>query len=61
MWGGHTWRVRGAQTYNGVWGEPLVRGSGFRGQSPPEAENLLAFAAQWKQQIFFILQLSSKP
>ena len=67
MWGGHTWRVRGARTYNGVWDEPPagsraepLHGQGVRGQSPPEAENLLAFAAQRKQQIFFILQASNR-
>ena len=66
MWGGHAWRAREARAYNGVWGrvprapagsraEPLVMGSGSKAP-PPEDENLLAFAAQRKQQIFFILQ-----
>jgi len=49
---------------NGVWGqspqwgpeaEPLVSVSG--GQSLPEAENFLAFGAQRKQQICFILHI----
>ena len=34
--------------------------SGGQGTKPPEAENLLAFAAQRKQQIFFILQAPNR-
>jgi len=54
MWGGHTWRARGARAYNGGLGAEPPAGSRGRsqggkaplkpgGQSPPEAENLLAF------------------
>jgi len=47
----------------GVWGQCPQRGPGaeplVRGQSPPEAENLLAFGAQWKPQICFILRANS--
>jgi len=34
---------------------------GVRGQSPSEAENLLAFDAQRKQQICFILRILQTP
>jgi len=40
MWGGHTWRARRVQAYNGVWGgaPSRVQGqspwSGNQGQSP---------------------------
>jgi len=44
----------GADPQRGPEAEPLVRGSGR--QSFLEAENLLAFGAQRKQQICFILQ-----
>jgi len=56
MWGGQAWRARGTRTYNGVWGEAPsgVQGQGVRGQSSLEAENLLAFGAQPKEQICFI-------
>jgi len=43
------------------WGpgaEPLVRGSGAK---PPEVENLLAFGAQWKEQICFIFRILQTP
>jgi len=64
MWGGQTWRARRAQPYNALGGEGGGAPSGVQsrapgqgsGATPPEAENLLAFAAQRKQQIFFILQ-----
>jgi len=63
MWGGHARRACGVRAYNGglgtepQWGpgaEPLVRRSGAK--HPLEAENVLVFGAQRKQQICFILQ-----
>ena len=42
------------------WGPGQSPWSGGQGQTAPEAENLLAFAAQWSQQIFFILQAPNR-
>jgi len=69
MWGGHSWRARGARAYNWVWGGAPsgVQGQGpwsWRqegGAKPPEAENLLAFDAEWKQQICSILRILQTP
>jgi len=67
-WGGHAWRARGARAYNGCLGvEPpvesrgraLVKGLGVK--PPPEAENLLPFGAQRKQQICLILRILQTP
>jgi len=60
MWGGHAWRACGAQAYNGAWGRnPSGVWEPGSGGKAPEAENLLAFGAQWKQQICFILHILS--
>ena len=49
----------GAESQQGPWAQPLIRGSRGLGAKPPEDENLLAFGAQLKQQFCFI-QSSSK-
>jgi len=67
MWGGHAWPACGARAYNGIWGGApagsmgRASGQGVREAKPPEAENLLAFGAQRKQQICFILCILQTP
>ena len=59
MPGGHAWRARRAlEPHWGPGAETLVSqgAAGVRGKAP-EAENLLAVGAQWKQQICSILRI----
>ena len=63
MWDGHVWRVR--EPIKGARGGALSEAKGQSpwsgGRSPPEAENLLAFGAQRKHQISFILRILQPP